>query len=401
MSPWLGSGRVWIAARSARRRWAAPRHRRAAAVAPGREASRTCRCSCPRRRHRCLCQRIDRLDAGCPQSRTLHRRIRATIRRSRWASTCSSQVAHRPQATICRVAAIVSPGERRTRRPIGDAPVGDERRSRAPPHLEERKEIIHLMGAERAVRRGSGRPRRTGGCRGRSSWSTYAASCMRAVTRALRASLESCTRHRPSSSLRRKSANPTNSSGGESRLEHHERIGAQRRDRLVDRLRQRLGIDRRDLLDAVDTRIAQIVDVPGEHVLLVHVAELGGTLQSRVFGLFDSRDPPQLRVDRPTPRELALGGRLEVARAPDDALRLSVDPHDAPVLSDASTLSAASDNPAKREPSGESAVSATRCRPGSREVPLVLRGEVSRLDAAGDLGGRPGAPPGSRRSARR
>ncbi len=35
---------------------------------------------------------------------------------------------------------------------------------------------------------------------------------MSAVTRALRASLESCARHRPSASFRRKSANPTNSS---------------------------------------------------------------------------------------------------------------------------------------------------------------------------------------------
>ena len=52
-----------------------------------------------------------------------------------------------------------------------------------------------------------------------------------------------------------------------------------------------------------------------------------GTFESRVFRLFDSRHAAELRVDRARPRELAFCGRLQVARAPDDALFLSVDPH--------------------------------------------------------------------------
>ena len=43
-----------------------------------------------------------------------------------------------------------------------------------------------------------------------------------------------------------------------------------------------------------------------------------GALEREVLGLFDGGDAAEPRVDRAQPRELALGRRLEVARAPDD-----------------------------------------------------------------------------------
>ena len=75
-----------------------------------------------------------------------------------------------------------------------------------------------------------------------------------------------------------------------------------------------------------------------------------------VFGLFDGRDAAEPRVDRPQPGELALGGRLEVARTPDDPAFVLDVPH-APLRlgreaprsrpPSASTLARAPDTPAK------------------------------------------------------
>ena len=72
---------------------------------------------------------------------------------------------------------------------------------------------------------------------------------------------------------------------------------------------------------------AEPLTVRREDLRLVHVTESRGPFQSRVFRLFDSRHAAELRVDRARPRELAFCGRFQIARAPDDALFLSIDPH--------------------------------------------------------------------------
>ena len=125
----------------------------------------------------------------------------------------------------------------------------------------------------------------------RSSWSTYADSCMSAVTRARRASLLSCTIHRPASSRTRKSAKPDELVGRERGLVDDVGVGGQRRVRVRHRLGQGRGI-RRSRLGDLDDSLAERRAIAREHPQLVLAAEPSGALERGVFGLFDGAMRP-------------------------------------------------------------------------------------------------------------
>ena len=100
----------------------------------------------------------------------------------------------------------------------------------------------------------------------------------------------------------------------------------QRLLRAGDRGGQGLGIPRLRFGDLGHARaVAGAVLV--ELAALVHEAEGTGALQRGVLGLFDRLDAPESRVEQAHPRELALRGTLQVARAPDNPAVLR-DPHD-------------------------------------------------------------------------
>ena len=87
---------------------------------------------------------------------------------------------------------------------------------------------------------------------------------------------------------------------------------------------------------------AEVVAVGVQHPALMGGAEAPGACERRVLGIGDGRNAAGLRVDRPQPGELALGCRLQVARAPDDPAFVLDVPHTFP---SASTLTAVSDTP--------------------------------------------------------
>ena len=68
----------------------------------------------------------------------------------------------------------------------------------------------------------------------------------------------------------------------------------------------------------------------------MHGAEAPRALQGEVFGLFDRHDTTEPRVDRTQPGEFAFGGRLEIARAPDDPAFVLDVSHALPFLDDPS-----------------------------------------------------------------
>jgi hypothetical protein len=61
-------------------------------------------------------------------------------------------------------------------------------------------------------------------------------------------------------------------------------------------------------------------DVVVEHHELVRVAHRRGTGERGVLRILDRFDPPELRIDRARPGELALRRELQIRGAPDHAL---------------------------------------------------------------------------------
>ena len=176
---------------------------------------------------------------------------------------------------------------------------------------------------------------------------------MSAVTRAWRASFVSCTIHGRSAAPPAVVADEEVGEARRSRVGRERRlvddlgVGGERRVRPSDRIGEGDGI-RRSRLGDLDHAVAVPRDVVGEHAALVHGAEAPRALEGEVFGLFDRRDAPEPRVDRTQPGELALGGRLEIARAPDDPAFVLDVSHASPSLT---TLAAASDTSPRSAPS--------------------------------------------------
>ena len=76
-----------------------------------------------------------------------------------------------------------------------------------------------------------------------------------------------------------------------------------------------------DVTDAQTSRLAGVEGVAGDAAVETTMVRVTGAGERRVFGLDDRRHASELGVDGAQPRELALGGGLEVARAPDDPRR--------------------------------------------------------------------------------
>ncbi|CAH0270432.1 hypothetical protein SRABI128_03378 [Microbacterium sp. Bi128] len=92
--------------------------------------------------------------------------------------------------------------------------------------------------------------------------------------------------------------------------------------RLGERIRVG-GAGRRDLADGRTEAPTVVL----EHAQLVRGPQCRGALEGGILGVGHGSDAADLRVDRPEPRELALGCRFEVAGAPDDPGLLLDVPH--------------------------------------------------------------------------
>ena len=277
---------------------------------------------------------------------------------------------------------------------------------------EDREEIVDLVRADAAVAEQQLDAVASAGTPSRSSWSTYAASCMSAVTRAWRASFVSCTIHGRSARC---------GSRDEEVGEADEVVGRERG--LVDDLRVRARAPRSSARPHRRGPRHPTISPRGSRPRRRRTARRsrrarGARARCRarparsrvsVLGLFDRRDAPEPRVDRTQPRELALGRRLEVARAPDDPAFVLDVSHALPFLDDPSRgirhVSALAHR-SRSDPAARSAGMTGTCQTGTHEpalrerVPARVRARRGVHDPGRDRRPRRQRRGGARRGAR-